>query len=158
MSRYNQWQNRSLIAAANTLTDEDRWKDRGAFFRSIAETLNHILWDDSIWLARMRHDSRIVAEIAARHPYTDTPVSWLNYVEQREALDEEIVSWADLLTPADLSSIVVWQRGHDRVQTTLGFNLVHMINHQTHHRGQVHSLLTQAGATTGSTDLQMLGI
>lgn len=158
MSRYNQWQNRSLIAAANSLTHEDRWKDRGAFFRSIAQTLNHILWDDRIWLARFRHDSGIVAEIAVRHPYTDTPVDWLDYVEQREALDEEIVGWADTLTSQDLLSIITWKRGHEHVQTTLGFNLVHMTNHQAHHRGQVHSLLTQAGATTGSTDLQMLDI
>lgn len=158
MSRYNQWQNRSLIAAASSLTHAGRWTARGAFFRSIAETLNHILWDDRIWLARFRDDSQTVAEIGARQPYTERPVDWSEYTEQRDALDKEIVGWADLLTSHEMSSIVTWQRGHERVQTMLGFNLVHMINHQTHHRGQVHSLLTQTGAATGSTDLQMLGV
>lgn len=156
MTRYNQWQNRSLITAADTLTDADRWKDRGAFFRSIAETLNHILWDDRLWLARFRRDDKAVSRINAQHPYTNTPVDWPAYMDQRNTLDEEIVVWADLLTSEDLSSMITWRRGAERVQTTLGFNLVHLINHQTHHRGQVHAMLTQAGARMGSTDLQML--
>ena len=156
MARYNRWQNRSVIAAAQGLTDADRWQDRGAFFRSIAETLNHVLWDDRIWLARLRGDHRAVADIAPRHPYTDAPADWSDYVAQRGALDEEIIAWVDLLKPDDFSTMIAWQRGNEPVHTTLGFNFVHMINHQTHHRGQVHLMLTQAGAKTGSTDLPML--
>lgn len=73
MARYDRWQNKSLIAAADKMTDEDRWKNRGAFFGSIAETLNHVLWDHRVWLARQRGDSATVREIGARHPYTDAP-------------------------------------------------------------------------------------
>lgn len=158
MARYNRWQNRSLVAAADTLTDEDRWRDRGAVFRSIAETLNHILWDDRVWLARLRGDHEEAAEIGARHPYTDTPSDWSAYVAQRAALDDEIVAWADSLTETDLAAATPWMRGKDAVETGFGFNLVHMINHQTHHRGQVHAMLTAAGASPEPTDLQMLPV
>lgn len=156
MARYGRWQNRSLIAAAGTLSDEERWRDRGAFFRSTAETLNHILWDDRIWFARLRGDRALAAEIGARHPYTDTPRDWTDYVDARTALDAEIVPWADGLASSDLNRPVRWVRGDEAVETEFGFNLVHMMNHQTHHRGQVHAMLTAAGAKPEPTDLQML--
>ncbi len=156
MARYGRWQNRSLVAAAGTLTDAERWMDRGAFFRSIAETLNHILWDDRIWLARLWCDDAVIREIGARHPYTEAPRDWLDYAGQRKALDDEIVAWADRLTEADLSQAIRWVRGGERVETEFGFKLVHMMNHQTHHRGQVHAMLTAAGTRPEPTDLQML--
>jgi len=156
MARYDRWQNQSLMAAADKMTDEDRWKNRGAFFGSIAETLNHILWDHRVWLARQRGDIAIVREIGARHPYTDAPQDWSDYKRQREALDEEIRLWCDGLTDADVSREIQWMRGDTSVQTNFGFNLVHMFNHATHHRGQVHAMLTSVGIDPGSTDLPML--
>ncbi|MEM9550246.1 MAG: DinB family protein [Pseudomonadota bacterium] len=156
MARYNRWQNRSLARAASTLTDQDRWQDRGAFFGSIAETLNHILWDDRVWLARMRKDDEAAAKIGARHPYTDAPKDWGVYCRERAALDDEIVAWADALTEADLERQIRWVRGDQPVETFFGFNLVHMVTHQTHHRGQVHAMLTAAGAAPEPTDLQVL--
>ncbi|MBB5516737.1 putative damage-inducible protein DinB [Rubricella aquisinus] len=158
MARYNRWQNRSLIEAASTLSDQDRWRDCGAVFRSIAETLNHILWDDRVWLARLRGDAARAAEIGARHPYTDTPRDWLDFMRQRAALDDEIMVFADGLTADDLSRTVQWTRGDEEVETTVAFNLVHMVNHQTHHRGQVHALLTRFGAAPQPTDVQMLDL
>lgn len=156
MARYNRWQNRSLVAAADTLTDDDRWQDRGAFFRSIAETLNHVLWDDRIWLARLRGDEATATEIGARHPYINAPLDWSTYMHDRVVLDDEIVAWADGLTEVDLARMVPWMRGDQAVETGYGFNLVHMMNHATHHRGQVHAMLTAAGALPEATDLQML--
>ena len=156
MARYDQWQNQSLIAAADKMTDEDRWKDRGAFFGSIAETLNHILWDHRVWLARQRGDSASASEIGARHPYTDAPLDWSDYKRQRASLDEELKNWCDSLTDAEVSQEVKWKRGEALVETDFGFNLVHMFNHATHHRGQVHAMLTAAGIDPGSTDLPML--
>ncbi|MFQ6550356.1 DinB family protein [Aestuariibius sp. 2305UL40-4] len=156
MARYDRWQNQSLVAAADTLTDEDRWKDRGAFFQSIAETLNHILWDHRIWLARQRSDNATVSEIGERHPYTDAPCDWADYKRQRTALDEEIKTWCEGLNDDDVSRQVQWMKGDTPVTTDFGFNLVHMFNHATHHRGQVHAMLTAAGIDPGSTDLPML--
>lgn len=158
MARYNRWQNRSLVTAASGLSDAARWQDRGAFFRSIAETLNHILWDDRVWLARLRGDRALAAEIGAGHPYTATPRDWAVFTRERAALDAEIILWADGLTAADLAGVTAWQRGPEAVETPFAFNLVHMVNHQTHHRGQVHAMLTEAGAEPEPTDLQMLSV
>ncbi|WP_299822586.1 DinB family protein [uncultured Jannaschia sp.] len=95
MARYNRWQNWSLVAAASGLTDADRWQDRGAFFCSIAETLNHVLWGDRIWLDRLQGDETTASRIGDRHPYSDAPRDWSDYVRERAALDEAIVEWAD---------------------------------------------------------------
>ena len=156
MARYDRWQNRSLVAAADTLTDAERWQDRGAFFGSIAATLNHILWDHRVWLARQSGDAAMAREIGARHPYTDSPRDWADYKQQRDELDDVIRQWCDALTDADLARDVHWMRGDTAVKTSFGFNLVHMFNHATHHRGQVHAMLTGAGVDPGSTDLPML--
>ncbi|MEL6588075.1 MAG: DinB family protein [Pseudomonadota bacterium] len=158
MARYNRWQNLSLITAADLLTDAQRWQDRGAVFRSIAETLNHILWDDRVWLARLHGDDATVAQIAARHPYTDTPKDWSIYRQERASLDATLVTWAEGLDARDLAGSTQWIRGTTAVETNVGFNLVHMVIHQTHHRGQVHAMLTQAGPAPGPTDLQMLDV
>lgn len=156
MARYNRWQNGSLVRAADTLSDAERWQDRGAFFGSIAQTLNHILWDDRIWLARLRGDRASEAAIGARHPYTDAPKDWAVFTSERAKLDEDIIRWATALTEADLAGATSWMRGGEEVETGFAFNLAHMINHQTHHRGQVHAMLTAAGAQPEPTDLQML--
>lgn len=156
MARYDRWQNRSLITAADKLTDAERWQDRGAFFGSISETLNHILWDHRIWLARQNGDEAVVSEIGVRHPYTDAPRDWTDYKRARIELDEEINVWCEGLTDADVAKSVTWRRGDTLVETDFGFNLVHMFNHATHHRGQVHAMLTAAGIDPGSTDLPML--
>ena len=158
MARYNRWQNRSLVGAADGLSDTERWRDGGAFFGSIAGTLNHILWDDRVWLARLNEDAETAGRIGKAHPYTDTPRDWAVYVRDRAALDDEIVALADGLTQEDLARPVRWTRGTEAVETSFGFNFAHMVNHQTHHRGQVHALLTRAGAAPAPTDLQMLSV
>ena len=156
LARYDRWQNQSLIAAAENMSDEERWQKRGAFFGSIAETLNHILWDHRVWLARQMGDKATADEVGERHPYTDAPSDWSEYKLERVALDHEIRKWCDELEDADLTREVEWARGSTLVRTYFWFNLLHMFNHATHHRGQVHAMLTGAGIDPGSTDLPML--
>ena len=155
MARYNRWQNRSLVAAADGLDEAERWRDRGAFFGSIAATLNHIYWDDRLWLARLTGRDGVDA-IARRHPYTDEPRDWGVYVRDRAALDEEIIVWADGIAPDNLGRTVRWMRGEEELTPSYALCVVHLFNHQTHHRGQVHALLTAAGVMPDETDLQVL--
>ncbi|WP_424975274.1 DinB family protein [Dinoroseobacter sp. S124A] len=156
MARYDRWQNGALIAAADRLDDAARWQDRGAFFRSIAETLNHILWDHRVWLARQQGDTDAARALNQRHPYTDGPRDWATYKDARAALDDGIRSWVSGLTATDIARDVTWQRGPETVETPFALNLIHMFNHATHHRGQVHAMLTAAGVDPGATDLPML--
>ena len=112
--------------------------------------------DDRVWLARLSGDAERAAAIGARHPYTDTPEDWSDYVREREALDATIGAWADGLAPADLEARIDWMRGDEPMRSSRGFLVVHLFNHQTHHRGQVHAMLTAAGATPEPTDLPVL--
>ena len=151
MARYNRWQNRSLIAAASGLADADRWRDRGAFFESIAGTLNHIHWGDERWLARL--SGKPEPEGVGARSHTEEPRDWTVYVERRAALDDAIVAWADGLRAGDLEGTVTWRRGEEPTTRTMALCVVQFFNHQTHHRGQVHAMLTAAGAVPEPTDV-----
>ncbi|MEM1374373.1 MAG: DinB family protein [Pseudomonadota bacterium] len=156
MARYNAWQNDHLLAAADTLSDDARWDDRGAFFGSIAQTLNHVLWDDAVWLARIMGDASEVARLDRDFPYTEEPRDWAVFRDKRQEVDASLVRWAAMLTDDDLAAGRSFDLGADRVETTVAVMAAQLFNHQTHHRGQVHAMLTAAGAETAPTDLMMM--
>jgi uncharacterized damage-inducible protein DinB len=153
MADYNRWQNESLYGAADRLTDAQRKDQRGAFFGSIHGTLNHLLWGDQVWMSRFAGTPKPKApgipESVAMYE------SWDDLKRERRAFDEVIVDWASRLDPAWLEGDLTWFSGATgRELTRPRWLLVtHMFNHQTHHRGQVHCLLTQLGAKPGVTDL-----
>ncbi len=153
MARYNKWQNSSIFGAAGRLGDLDRKAERGAFFGSIHATLNHVLWADQMWLMRFG---------AAAGPDTKTLnaglsqfESWQELMGERETFDAVIGDWATALTTADLEGDLSWVSGATgRAMTTPKWIAVtHLFNHQTHHRGQVHCLLTGFGIKPEMTDL-----
>jgi uncharacterized damage-inducible protein DinB len=153
MARYNRWQNRSLYGAAATLSDADRRADLGAFFGSIHATLSHLLWGDQMWMNRFAATG---APAAPNIPSSrDMVADWDDLSAQRQAFDEVIVDWAAGLDPAWLDGDLTWYSGASgREMTKPKWVLVaHMFNHQTHHRGQVHALLTRKGAKPDATDL-----
>ncbi|HVL71595.1 MAG TPA: DinB family protein [Beijerinckiaceae bacterium] len=152
MARYNRWQNQNLYGAADGLSDGERRRERGAFFGSIHATLNHLLWGDRTWLSRFTDVPRPaggIPESVALHP------DWDGLKAARAAFDETIVAWADRLDPAWLEGDLAWYSGAaKREMSAPKWVLVaHLFNHGTHHRGQVHCMLTQAGARPGPTDL-----
>lgn len=108
MARYNTWQNASLVTAADGLTNVDRWKDRGAFFQSIAATLNHVYWADALMLQRLKGNAR--PEETIKHSLTN-PSDWYDFKTLRLQRNEEIEEWAALLLDADLNGMVVWYPG-----------------------------------------------
>lgn len=155
MARYNRWQNRSIYGAADTLTDDQRRESRGAFFGSIHGTLNHILWADEVWMGRLAGRAHPATPIARSH---ERYLEWEALSAARDALDVDIITWAGALEPAWLTQSPAAASGGrtPKSSRSRGFLVVHMFNHQTHHRGQVHALLTAAGARTGDTDLLKL--
>jgi uncharacterized damage-inducible protein DinB len=150
MAAYNGWMNRKLYAAAATLSDEARKSDRGAFFRSIHSTLNHILWGDRLWLPRFNGRTYPVGAIG-EDLYDDYDA----LTAARLAMDEEIAAWAAALDGAQLAGTLSWHSGVARREMARprGLCVTQMFNHQTHHRGQVTTLLKQAGIDPGATDL-----
>jgi uncharacterized damage-inducible protein DinB len=156
LADYNRWQNRSIYGAAATLADAQRRENSGAFFGSIHGTLSHLLWGDQIWMHRFAGTGAPAAQNIAASK--DMVTDWEQLCAQRSALDDIIVAWAASLDPAWLEGDLSWFSGGTGCEVTRPkwILVVHMFNHQTHHRGQVHCMLTQAGAKPEDTDLPLM--
>ena len=151
LAAYNKWQNDSLYAAASGLTDAQRREDRGGFFKSVHATLSHLLYGDRMWMSRFAGHARPEGTF----PGVDVFAHWDDLREARRRTDEAIVSWAGGVTSEDLGGDLVWLSSIQRQETRRPrwLAVTHMFNHQTHHRGQVHALLTGLGARPEDTDL-----
>lgn len=156
MSRYNAWQNNQLLDAVEVM-DEDVWiMDRGAFFGSIGGTLSHLLWGDQIWLSRFdaRHPTPALPDGAGRGRWPVNP----DWRAERIKCDQDIADWADGLTQADLDGNLSWYSGMNKMDLTqpMAQCVLHFFNHQTHHRGQVHAMLTAMGVEAPVSDLAFM--
>jgi uncharacterized damage-inducible protein DinB len=152
MALYNRWQNNSLYDAAATLTDAERRRERGAFFGSIHGTLSHLLWGDGVWMHRFSGAEKPPGGIK------DSPglyADWDELRRLREKMDDAVMTWADGLSEDWLSGATGWHSGAmgRDVSRSNWVLATHFFNHQTHHRGQVHAMLTAAGARPADTDL-----
>jgi len=155
MARYNRWQNENLYGVADARSDEERRRERGAFFGSIHKTLSHLLWGDQIWMSRFSNVPKPnagIPESVSLYP------DWDGLKRERASFDETMIGWADKLDASSLAGDLTWYSGAlKRDLTRPKWQLVtHLFNHQTHHRGQVHCMLTQAGGKPHSTDLPAL--
>jgi uncharacterized damage-inducible protein DinB len=154
LAAYNKWQNASLFAAASTLGDTQRREDRGSFFKSIHATLNHLLWADSVWMSRLDD----LPKPETPFPGVDHIAEWDLLKQVRAEMDDRIVAWAGGMTSDELAGDLVWRSGlmGGDVRQPRWFAITHMFNHQTHHRGQVHALLTGLGLGPQATDLILM--
>ncbi len=151
MARYNRWQNENLLCVATLLSDDERRAERGAFFGSIHKTLSHLLWADHMWISRFSDLPRPpggIAESVSLYP------DWEGLVRERRLMDAAVIDWADTVDEAWLASNLIWYSGAAKREITKPRweLVVHFFNHQTHHRGQVHAMLTAAGGRPGDTD------
>jgi uncharacterized damage-inducible protein DinB len=162
MAQYNRWFNQRLYDACEKLSDAERKKDRGAFFGSIHHTLTHLVLADKMWLQRFTNQGVVFTALPAAllhmpegADYTsDLHPDWQDLRRTREALDAAVDAWLAEMPPEFPASTMRYtntkgvQRAHPMWQA-----LTHLFNHQTHHRGQVTTLLMQAGVDVGVTDL-----
>lgn len=148
-ARYNRWANTRLYAAAAALPDREYRADRGAFFGSLHGTLNHILVGDRVWLARITGDGeapRRLDEIL--HDSLD------GLTTAREREDARLISVVDDLDEARLAETLRYANMSGMAQATpLAQVLAHLINHQTHHRGQAHAIISGLGRDAPELDL-----
>jgi uncharacterized damage-inducible protein DinB len=155
MAAYNAEMNRRLYSAATRLSDDERRLPRGAFWGSIHGTLTHILWGDRQWMSRFDN-----------WPKPDTTIKesarmigdFSKLVAAREKADAEIGRWAHQVDEPWLGEDLVWFSGaaNREIRAPKRLLVSHFFNHQTHHRGQAHAMLTAAGQETGDTDLFLL--
>ena len=157
MARYNAWQNRQLSEALDGVPLEVLRADHGAFFGSILGTLGHILWADRMWMSRFAPDLQAAPEggIAASPGSCPTFGAW---DAERFAMDGVIARWARGLHALDLTGKLTWFSAASGAEVTrpLATCVIHMFNHQTHHRGQVHAMLTKSKIAAPVSDLFLM--
>ncbi len=162
MAAYNQWMNEKVYTAAAQMTEAQLKQDRQAFFPSIFATLMHLLVADSIWLRRFASNPQLSSTLADILPGLAQPTcldqqlydDFAGMQQYRTWLDSHIVSWINQLNDADIDRPFSYSNMKGVVSTkNLYLVLGHFFNHQTHHRGQATTLLTQAGVDVGLTDL-----
>jgi len=149
LGRFNRWANRKVYAAVAGLTDAEYRADRGAFFRSTHRTLNHILVGDRLWLRRLTGSGDQPSSLDAIL-YDDFP----SLQAAREREDERIVAYVDRLEEDALDCPCAFTNVAGEAFTfALGPLIINMFNHATHHRGQVHGILTGLGKESLALDL-----
>lgn len=161
MAKYNQLMNQRIVKASESLSNDSLAANKGAFFKSVIGTLNHIMIGDILWLKRF-----------ATHPSAYVSLQPLNEIErpsglgvilfnelasfgeERASLDHVIIDWCNELQENDLDKPLNYTNYQGKVHNKrLGDLVLHVFLHQIHHRGQVTTLLSQEGIDFGETDL-----
>lgn len=161
LATYNNWMNSKVYEAAARLPPTELAQDRQAFFGSILGTLNHIAVADTIWLRRfstLSVPSAVLAQLAELPAPQALDTRLFAELEglaaYRKRLDDLICVWVEALTEDDLHRQLRYATMKGiAANKRLGDVALHFFNHQTHHRGQVTTLLSQAGQDVGITDL-----
>ena len=150
MAGYNAWCNERVYDVAALLPNADYRADRGAFFKSVHGTLNHLLAADRIWMKRFTGEGEAPNRLDA---ILFESLPELRAARQEE--DERIVAYLGSRSEADLAGTIRYRTivNPTEIEQPLTPALMHFFNHQTHHRGQVHCLLTGLGLDAPSLDL-----
>ncbi len=163
MATYNSVMNARLIALITPLSNEALLESRGAFFGSVLGTLNHLIVADLMWLNRFRpqpYGQVLMPLDALPKPKILADLLYPTLAELapvRAELDALYIRFIDQLSDGDIASPLSYQSATGGAFTkTVGLLLSHVFNHQTHHRGQITTLLSQMGLNIGVTDLAPL--
>lgn len=149
LARYNRWANHRLYAVCAELPLDEFEQPRAAFFGSIKGTLNHLVVGDRAWLDRLEG---MPAEIRAYDQVMGDDLKSLWHVRMEQ--DARIIVLVDDLGPEELAETLHYTSiAGDKSSLRTDWVLAHMFNHQTHHRGQAHGLLSQTTAMPPPLDL-----
>lgn len=164
MARYNQWMNQKLLVKTQLLSDEEIVQDRGAFFGSILATFNHLYAADVVWLRRIATHPLCQQSLSSIHDFP-SPKDMTSLIftdirsltQARESLDQLILDFAATWTDELLGVPLQYRNmAGEAKEQPINMVLHQLTNHQTHHRGQITTLLFQAGIDPGVTDLLVM--
>ncbi len=153
LTEYNRWMNEQLFEVCAQIPDTERKRNMGAFFRSIHGTFNHLLLADRLWMGRL-----------TGNPFTITSLSQELYADfeelrrERELEDQRLAGWVAELGETDLDKAIGYVSAVDKRPRRFRIEdiLLHLFHHQTHHRGQITTLISQLGYDFGETDLAFM--
>ena len=150
---YNDWANKRLYEAAARLPDTSYRAARGVYFGSLHGTLNHILVADRIWMRRFTREGPLPVRLD-EILYDELPA----LTAARHEEDERIIAYTAGLNEAELDSAITYETVTNPAPQTqkLRNALAHFFNHQTHHRGQAHAVLTMTGGNQAAPPLDLL--
>ncbi|MGK7918387.1 MAG: DinB family protein [Trichodesmium sp.] len=153
LSQYNYWMNEKIYQVCESIPDTVRRENKGAFFDSIHGTLNHILLADKLWLSRFQNYI-FEFESLRQELIAEFYLLW----QERQKTDQEIQDYIQSLTEEKLSeSLTFISRSQKReCKFPLWHALLHFFYHQTHHRGQLTTLISQSNKDFGVTALLFL--
>ena len=161
MAEYNQIMNQRIFEASGNLSKTSLFEDKGAFFKSIISTLNHIMIGDILWLKRFsKHPSNytslkqmnkfLKAESLDQILFDDMAI----FYQERRTLDQVIIDFCNELNEEDINNSLNYVNfKKEKHCKRFGYLILHVFLHQIHHRGQVTTLLSQENIDFGETDL-----
>lgn len=152
-ANYNAWANERLYAAVEALPAGSFHAETGVFFGSLCGTLNHLLVADRIWMKRLSGEGDAPDRLDAVL-FDD----FARLAEARVAEDRRICGWVSGLSDSDVAGVVRYRRvtTPDVIEQPMAETLAHLFNHQTHHRGQAHALVTRFGGADAGPVLDLL--
>ena len=161
LSEYNQLMNQRMFEASSKLPDNVLNEDKGAFFKTILKTLNHIMIGDILWLKRFSNHPHKFSSLEEIHSFTDPETldrilftDMPSLYKERERLDRIIFNFCNELKEEDLISTLGYINSNkEKHRKRFGSLILHVFLHQIHHRGQVTTLLSQENVDFGDTDL-----
>lgn len=167
MAEYNALMNQKVCDSISTISNDILWQDQKAFFGSILGTLNHLMVGDLIWLNRFDMHPNYSKGFKALESLTDFPLPTKlkqilyedkqSFIIARQALDQVIIRFISELSESDFLQTLSYKNTKgDCFSKLFSMLLQHFFNHQTHHRGQVTTLLSQTHIDIAETDLLML--
>lgn len=152
LAGYNRWANQRLYDAAAELDDTRYREDRGAFFRSVHGTLNHLVVADRVWMRRFTG----IGEVSPLDAILFQRLEDLRAA--REAEDGRIIAFVAGLDEAGLARVIEYSNNSGRrFSQPVDSALDHFFNHQTHHRGQAHALLSHFLGNAATPSLDLIG-
>jgi uncharacterized damage-inducible protein DinB len=153
MANYNQWMNSRMYALCAQLDEQELLAPRGLFFESIYLTLNHIMYGDQAFMARFKRTGEYPAAIG-----DELYSGFAELHRERQAFDQQLIDWSGELSHEWLKETLSYTSKVDNKPRTVEHWILvtHLFNHQTHHRGQVTTALSQLGHDMGSTDIPFM--